>query len=200
MSIENFRDRYNFPDLKDQILKDKERFPQMSSVAVLAMKFADFGGEELKSEEAKIRTKGSLFAERYKQPYRASSLEMKQVAINYSAIIFGLSIKFTESALFEEVFDKPGFVREHNDRINGSVIYDPLHSQPWDVHLMLGDQLRQLRELAQNDKTLSVFFEEGYSFMPYFIQQYVGHEENLTQIRRSIIPIYKPLAEKLVDE
>ena len=197
MSVENFRDRYNVSDLKQQILKDKERSSKMSAPAFLAKMFADFGAEELKKEEAKIAKKARLFTARFNQPYPIRETDLERVVTDYTAVVFGLSIKFTEGVLVEGVFDKPGFVNEHNLNIKGSNFYGPLYSEPWDAQLVEDDRLRQMRELAQNDKTLSIFFEEGYPLMPYFIQQHVGHEENLYRIRKRIIPIYKPLAQKV---
>lgn len=196
MSVENFRNQYNTRDLKERISREKERFPQMSAPAFLAMKFADFGAEGLRKEEAKITEKARFYIAHFGPPYRISDEDMGKVAVNYSAVIFGLSLQFMEDALIWGAFDKPGFVREHNKRIEGSRLYAPLYSEAWEAQAIKNDNLQKMRELVLQDKTLSIFFQEGYPLMPYFIQQHVGHEENIVLIRRTIIPIYQPLAQK----
>lgn len=198
MSIENFRNQYNIPDLIEQISKEKDRFPQMSSPAFLAMKLADFGAEGLKEEEVKLSNRARLYLAETSSPYPISNTEMERVAINYSAISFGLSLEFMDGALLWGVFDKPGFVREHNKRTEGSRFYRPLYSDLWEAQVIENDYLKQMRDLALQDKTLSFLFQKGYPLMPHFIQRHVGYGANLALIRRSIIPVYFPLAQRLV--
>ena len=190
MSLERFRERYSGPDIRTLISEEKERFPQMPALAFLAMRFADFGSEELKEEEAKITDKARLYFAELGPSYRISDTEMGRVAINYSAVVFGLGLQFMDDALLWGVFDKPGFVREHNKRIAGSRIYSPLYSDAWEAQAITNNNLRKMRELANADKTLSVFFQEGYPLMPYFIQWQIGHGENLEFIKRRTLTIY----------
>lgn len=198
MSVENFRNQYDTPDLKDRISREKDRFPQMANTAFLAMKLADFGAEGLKEEEEKLSNIARLHSAQFGTPYPVSNADMGRLAINYSAINFGLSLEFMDDALLWGVFDKPGFVREHNKRTEGSRFYRPLYSDVWEAQVIENDYLKQMRDLALQDKTLSFLFQKGYPLMPHFIQRHVGHGANLALIRRSIIPVYFPLAQKLV--
>ena len=197
MGLENFRERYSGPDFKAFLLREKERFPYMSNIAFLAMRFADFGAEGLKETEKDLVSKAKAYLVNISPPYPISQLDRVKLGDNYSSIVVGLGLQFMDKALFDGAFDKAGFVREHNKRIEGSVIYAPLFSDDWEALAINNDDLQKMWELANADKTLSVFFNEGFSLMPYFIQKHVENIENLDVIRRNVIPIYYPVAVSL---
>lgn len=198
MGIENFRDRYNFPDLREQVLKEKERFPKISAPAYLAWRFAEFGAEELRSEEVKIKKKARLYHQQNNNEiYHILPFDQEKVSVAYATIGFGLSLKYTEAAFEVGVFDKPGFVNEHNEKIKDNILYRPLYSEPWDAQVLGDDQWTGLMRLGESDRTLSILFEEGYLLMPHFIQEFIGNQDNLFRIRRWILPIYRPLAQRV---
>lgn len=198
MGLENFSATYSGPDFKQFLLREKERFPHMSNVAFLAMRFADFGAEGLKEAEKDVTLKAKKYLVTFSPPYRINDSDQIILGNNYSSITVGLSLQFMDKALFDGAFNKAGFVREHNKRIDGSILYPPLFSHDWEALAINNEDLRKMRELASADKTLSVFFKEGFSLMPNFIQQHVGDSRNLDAIREKVIPIYYPVASKLL--
>lgn len=192
MGLEKFK-TYGFPDIKKLILTEKERYPQTSIPAFMAMRFADFAGEGLKEAEANILAWDKVYMEKYGKPYKVTRDDMDRVSINYLAIVFGLGLKFVEDALVSEEFDEPGFVSEIDKKTYGSIYYGPFHSEARGVQATKINDLQQMRELAKKDRSLSIFFEEeGYPLMPHIIRYCVGDGKNITRIREEVIPLYLP--------
>lgn len=192
MGLENFINRYkNVPDLRQVISLEKEReFPEMSDAGYIAMRFANYGAEGLKEIEEEISLKGPH--------YNINQSDKNKLGFNYSAVVVGTILEFMAHATNRGVFDKPGYVREHNARIKGSKYYRLLYSDPSEAQVIKNEYWGQMRRLGEENPTLSAIFTTGYHLMPDFIQWHIGQMGNLEYIRETTLPVYYSVASRLL--
>lgn len=199
MGVERFRNEYDIPNLKQVILSEKKRqFPEMSDAGYLGMTFADFGAEGLRETQEEISLKEKAHLINISSPHNINRSYLNKLGDNYSAVIVGTILEFMAGAIKQGVFDKPGYVREHNTRIKGSKYYYPLYSHPWETQVIKNEYWEQMRRLAEENPTLSAFFTTGYHLMPYFIQEHIVNVGSLEFIIERTLPIYHSVASRLL--
>ena len=143
---------------------------QKSPVEFLARRFADLGTQELPGG--------------------------RKLAL--SLIDFGVGLMHTQNYIKTGIFDKPGFVEDVNRR--KEVTYISPRSNSREAYRLRIGELNRMKLFAEKDPTLSVFFEEkGFPLLARPIREVIFNEGNFHTIKNQILPVYKPLAVKLLN-
>lgn len=203
MSIENFKGMYPLDkiELRDILTKQSDR--EMSStsrppVVLLALNLAREGGNGLRESTKSFNPNMDsgltpLDARRMPAGIR------EEVSKSFGAIGCGITICSIDDTIWNKTFSYELVASLYNKEMTGTPFVRLIVGEVKEEEI-LDDKHKAMISLASKDKTLTSFLEEkNLHLMPNALRSLLTQMGVLSVISNEIFPIFKPLAEFVID-
>ncbi|OGH18946.1 MAG: hypothetical protein A2868_03745 [Candidatus Levybacteria bacterium RIFCSPHIGHO2_01_FULL_40_15b] len=199
MSIESLLSTNPSGDEFVRLVQRKAEQMCQSRVHVFLQEFITEGRDGILSTARDLNERGIEIYRGWRASGRISQTEKMSLHINHTGILFGLSGIAVESALVERVFDINEFCGLYEESLRGTPFSSSLSPVDDGVEQLTADHWRHMIALANEDKTLAVFFEpERLDALPVTLQGVLSGMGLLPVIQQHILPEYQVRAASLV--
>lgn len=199
MSIEAFKTRFPADPREIRGIVERSRNNNGSSLVVVLARNLVY--------EAAIGLRRNL--ERFSQAGQAikpddlmlpgmSPEHRQQTILNYTGIVFGISVASLEHSLINRVFDASLLTTDYNIAITGTPL-KPAEVNDDPVVPLTYDHMRLMYQIAGRDLTFALFFQsEGFSATPVRLREFISDTQVFPWIQQTILPMYHERARFLI--
>lgn len=153
----------------------------------------------LKAQKRKLKTKrdeNPLFrnSEFYKSLENGERMRFDSA---YADFFFGVMMRGIESILVDQWTPASQVCKWHNDLLDGTDIEPlslPEHIDPWPTE----ENRKKMLEVDKEDPRHAIYFENGLSSLPIYMQELIFSSQTLPDITRHTIPLYKERVDILI--
>lgn len=199
MSVENFC--FRFPATAEiRNIIDRKRRPNTSRIETLAAEFVIEAGYGLRDATKGLTGLGVALKPDSQAFLNLPQEKREDIILHQAALTFGISIQTLDKSLFSKLFNMGLWYQLYNNSISGTPFSAlKLNEDEKETEFLHSEQWGKMVELAKQDKTLSIFFREGFQTAPNGFKTIISHAGILPTIQKQILPRWRKRAKIVVD-